>query len=640
MLQFIRDRATGWIAWGIVSVICVVFAVWGIQDYISPNRSAAVAVVNGVELSQQQYQRTYRNHRRKLQRMLGSAVLSEDISDALIRRQSIENMISEEVVTQVAADDGMRISDSQLARSLRTQGVFQDANQFSQEFYDSWLRSQGYSPGTFEYFLRRSMLIEQVISGVGGSSILTNGEKDRIFSLHGQTRSYEELVLRRDRYGDPTIDGAAVQRYFDENAKSLMSTEVVDVEYVSLTANDLTNRVVVEKADLEALYEAMQMAYTTPEQRHVNHILIRLEHDADQDSENAALEKMAIIKSKLAMGEDFSHLAQLFSEDSGSSDTGGDLGYIERGDMVPEFEKTAFALTAGEISDVTRSNFGLHLIQLVDIKLDSVRSFDEVKDDVEREFRRSQAEQLYFEHVELLANLAFEIPDSLEPVAEELGLEIMQLRDVGRNGVTGHHLASDPKFSAAAFLDDVLLEGNNSDVVQLQSDTVVVLRVTEHRPTRRLKLAEAYDEILSTLKEEHLRQMAIDEGQIIISEIVGGKDRHLVARERDLLWSKYDQVTRQAAKSDSLVHDRVFSMQRPTSNNRAVYDGLPTQSGDYVVLVLLDVASSDLKTMPHDTKVRLEDQLVNDYGRIAYDAFVAGRRKEADVVIDESIFIK
>ena len=125
MLQLIRDHATGWIAWGIVVLICVPFALWGIYDYLSPNPTVSVATVNGTELTFGQYQQAYQRHRNRLRQLLGGQIDLAALDEGLIRQQSLEAMIQDELLVQAARSDGFRIGDAQLARAINVQESFQ-----------------------------------------------------------------------------------------------------------------------------------------------------------------------------------------------------------------------------------------------------------------------------------------------------------------------------------------------------------------------------------------------------------------------------------------------------------------------------------------------------------------------------------
>ena len=182
----------------------------------------------------------------------------------------------------------------------------------------------------------------------------------------------------------------------------------------------------------------------------------------------------------------------------------------------------------GELSEPVRSEFGVHLIRVEDIRESRTRTFDEARDELEREFRDEQAEQIYFEQVERLANLVFEQPDNLDDAAELLGLTIEESGYVSRRGQPGHEVLGDPAVMAAAFNEEVLA-GNNSEPVEIDGYRTVVLRVEERRAARQLALDEVRTEIVTTLQAEQASEDARALGVELLGRLRAGEGRNEVA---------------------------------------------------------------------------------------------------------------
>ena len=205
MLAFIRKRATGWVAWLIVIFISIPFALWGIQQYISPVSSLAVANINETEIGLREFQQAYQEHRIQLQRLLGPQ-LAASIDDARIRTDTLDQMINDELLLQAAATSGMRIGDAQLAGLIHSQETFRVDGAFSQQLYENWLRAEGYSPGGFEQIMRRNLLSGQVLSGLADSSFATDREIARLRRLQSQQRTFRTLDILAARFTDSIIE--------------------------------------------------------------------------------------------------------------------------------------------------------------------------------------------------------------------------------------------------------------------------------------------------------------------------------------------------------------------------------------------------------------------------------------------------
>lgn len=637
MLQFIRDHATGWIAWGIVILICVPFALWGIYDYISPNPTVSVATVNGTELTFSQYQQAYQRHRNRLRQLLGGQVDFAQLDESLLRQQSLESMIREELLAQAARSDGFRIGDEQLARAIHVQAPFQVDDEFNVERYELWLNQQGYSPGGFEYELRRSLISEQILSGVGGTAFVTNAERQLMSKLVGQTRSFYELTIPLSGFLDIEIDEGSIEGYFAENGASLLTPEAVSIEYIELSSDVIAAGIDVSQDDLRTLYESSKLNYSQPERREASHILLRVPEDTDESSVAQLMADAVALKERLLAGEDFAELAAEASEDPGSSRNGGTLGYFERGDMVPVFETAAFALQVGEISEVVRSQFGFHIIKLTGIQAGRTKTFEESREDVEEELRRNQAEQLYYEQLDRLELLAFEVADTLTVAAEELDLEVTNVPAFTRQGSTSNLIAADPNVVEAAFSDDVLLAGNNSSAITLPNNRAIVLRVTEHEPSRPQTLDEARDVIVDRLRDEQARDRSLETAEKAIDDLSRGESRELLSQQLGTEWVSRSEVRRDEGSINAEVVKTVFELPRPEpgGENHAL---VTTYAGDQVLIALSAVIEGDSEGLDARQRQVLNNEIVGDYGRSAFDAFVRTLREQADVVINEESF--
>ena len=633
MLQFIRDRATGWIAWGIVILISIPFALWGISDYLGFGQSATIAEVNGVELGVRDYNNAYQRHRQGLQRLLGTSVDVRDLDDQLIRQQSLDALIQDTLVLQYGEDTKLAISDQQLARAIRVQEPFQLDGQFNEGLYQSWLRNQGYSPDGFEYDLRRSLLLEQVLSGIGGSAIVTATERARMAKLREQTRSFYEVTVAAGQFRNEAIAEADIVAYYEDNKAELNTEENVSLEYVRLSLDSLSAEIETDEEALMAWYEASRLNYTEPEKRQASHILIRLAPDADADEVAVATATINALRVSIEQGETFADVAQEHSQDPGSAPAGGSLGYFERGIMDPAFETAVFAAEQGTLSEPVRSGFGLHLIEVTDIVEGRTKTFEEAREEILGEYRQRQAEELYFEQIETLTDLAFDASDTLSVAAEALGLEVVRVDGVGRAGSFSDLVASDPKVVEAAFSYEVLEEGHNSAVIELPQNEVAVIRVVEHEPARPQTLDEARARISSLLAEQQARRLAESTGQQIVDKLRAGEQRNEVLGELELEWEYQEALSRQDPLSSTEMRDLVFSMPRPGAT--PVVDGVTTAAGDFAIVVLTDVNDGDPTALQLDDLNVLESELLADYGRTAYDAFVGTLRADADVVVNE-----
>ena len=631
MLQSIRDRATGWVAWTIVILICIPFALWGVYDYMTPSQGVAIATVNGVEVDARRFTRLYQQQRYRLLALLGDRAPAAMIDDARLREQALEQLIDDELVVQVGLDDRLRIADRRLAEAISSLPQLQGENGFSQELYDVYLRNQGLGPLGFEFEVRRNLLIEEVISAVARAVNVSEHEYREARRLATQRREYATLRLPAPFFGPAEVDESDVREYFDSNRQRFSSPEQVNVEYVELSRDDIARTVLVEESELRSLYEERKADYTQPAQREARHILVELAADADAASEAAARERIEEVSRRLAGGMSFEAAAREYSDDPGSSRRGGSLGWFSSGVMDPAFEDAAFGLAEGERSDVVRTPFGFHLIEVTGRREAGVAEFEEVRDRLREDYQLEMAEQLYFEQVEQLANLAFEHPDTLEVAAEALDVPLRETGFLSRNADDVQGIAAEPRFLDAAFSPEVLEDGNNSDLLEFEGALVAVLRVEEHRPSREQDFdsvrEEARTELLAVRSAERTREA----GEAIIGRLRGGEAEGALASEFGLEWSPDGSLRRAEPTPSPGLSGLVFRMPRPAAGASS-YDGLAESNGDFVVVALREVDSGDVDDAAEPMS---RERLALELGRAELAATVASFRADADIVVNE-----
>ena len=623
MLQGIRDRAHGFIAWIIVILICIPFALWGVQEYLGPDPNVAVAEVDGDEISLFEYQTALQAVRASLNRQLPGQDVSRMFGEAFIRNRAMEGLVRERLIAQASSGAGFVVSDEQVAGAIRSAPAFQRDGAFSTEEYEYALRRSGSSPGRFETDTRRRLLEAQWRDALVLSAAAAENRVRRLAALESQTRAFSRLVVPAGRFAGAEVGEEAIAKRYEENKAAFLTPEEVRLRYVVLSRDDLAANVEIPAGTIEGYYDSRKAGLTAPEQRRVRHILV-----ADEEGGEEALARAEALRARILAGEAFEDVAREASDDPGSAESGGDLGYGGRGIWVPPFEEAAFSLEVGDLSEPVRSDFGFHLIRVEDVRESRTRSFDEAKEELEREYRNEQAEQAYFEQVERLSNLVFEQPDNLYDAAEVLGLTVEESGYLSRRGEPGHEVLGDQAVVAAAFDEDVLA-GNNSEPVEIEGYRTVAVRVADRREPRQRTLDEVRPEIVASLQAER----AADEVRALGTELLGrlraGEGREAVAG--DLVWSEERTVGRDEPGLEGAVREVLFGMPHPGAG-AVTFDGVALPQGDFVILALDQVIESEVDAESLDeSRLRLSRQL----GLDAHNSFVAALRERADVRVFE-----
>lgn len=636
MLQAIRDKAQGWIAWAIVILISIPFALWGIQEYLGVGGEREVAVVNGDPVTERMLEDRVRSVREAMRASLGDAYRADLFDDASLRQRALDAIIEEKVLTDAALDWNMRTSDAQARAVIASIPAFQRNGQFDQLAYETSVRNQGLSRAGFEQLIRQELMLSQLRGAVRGSAFVTERQIAHRVRLRDERRDVAYLrIPAADFQAKVEASDDRLRAFYDENRQRYATPERVRLNYLLLDAATLAGFVEVTEEGLREYYETHRDEFVAREQRATRHILIATAPGADAEAEAAALREAEALRAQLAGGGDFAELAAANSDDPGSAGAGGDLGWVERGIMVPEFEEATFSLEPGEVSAPVKTDFGYHLIEVTAIRGGGDSTFEDVREEVEASLRRVEAENLYFDYAERLAVASYENADSLVPAAEDLGLAIETTDWVTRDGVLPGVLGS-PRVITAAFSDDVLLEGHNSELLETDPLTAIVLRVAEHEPAGFEAFADAKEQVEADFVAAESAALAADLGQTLLTDLRSGARQFAEIRAENPAWEagEAEDATRDAPSlAPELAPElsaTAFSI-APPNGEETRFTGTATANGDYLLIAVSDAQPGDPAMLAEAERAtlaqRLSDRLGNEHSR----EFAASLREAADI---------
>lgn len=562
MLQAIRERAQGWIAWVIVGLISVPFALWGIQEYLGVGAEPVVAVVDRVEITDRDLSRRVQGAREELRQRLGSAYDPSAFEEGMLRSAVLDEMIQQAVLLETSRKIGMRVSDEEVRFQILSEPAFQSDGRFDRDTYERLLRLQGLSPAQFEAQQRQHLVGNQLMRALVRSDFVTTAEREQYRRLQDQTRELTYATVNPPaELDEEPVDEGDLQAFYAEHVARYQVPESVRLDYLLLDIAELSRLVEVSDEDLLAAYEGDQGRFGQAEQRHVRHILKTLPAEPDEATSAAALAELERLRGRILAGEEFTAIAIEHSQDPGSASQGGDLGTFSRGTMDAEFDRAAFELGLGEISAPVRTRFGYHLIEVVDILPAAVKPLEEVAETLREELARQQAEALYFDMGERLANAVYESADSLEPASLELGLPLRQSDWIGRDG--GEGLFAHPRLIGAAFSDEVLINRANSDLIEPERGVLqaVVIRVAEHRPPTTLPLEEVREEVHEAIVLERAQRTALEEAEKIVEQRRAGLEWSALPAAPSALSAA--AVGRASSDISTAIRDFAFTLPEP-----------------------------------------------------------------------------
>ncbi len=615
MLQNIRDNSQGWIAKTIIGIIVMLLALTGfdaIFNAVSNSRDAAS--VNGEEISQDELTQAVELQRRQLAQQLGRDFDPSLLNDRLLRESALNSLIERMLLLQAAKSADFAFSQQSLDQLILQTPEFQVEGAFNAARFDQVLQQMGYTRMQFRRLLEQEMLIGQLRAGIAGTGFVTDRQIEDFARLERQTRDFAAVTVAADAAAVEVGDDE-VRAYYEAHADQFRTPEQVVLEYVELKKDAFFDQVDVSDEELQELYHN-QIA-NLAEQRRAAHILIE---PGDGVSDEQAREKVEEIRKRVEAGEDFAALAKEFSQDPGSASEGGDLGYAGPGVYDQAFEDALYALDENQLSQPVRSEFGWHLIKLLGVRSPEVPTLESMRPELERELKARQVEQRFVEASKRLEDAAFEASDLGQP-AEELGLKVQTTPAFGREG--GEGIAANRQVIQAAFSEEVLVDGNNSGVIELDPDTSIALRVKEHLQPEALELDEVRDGIVEQLRRDKATEQARSEGEKLLASLRDGQ-------ERSVEWQQTEAATRNQEGVDPALLQAVFRMPKPEVADKPSYSGVSLPNGDYVVLRLSGV-SEPTEALSDEEKQDYRRFLASRAGQQDFAAFRAKQQAEAEI---------
>ncbi|MES9855457.1 MAG: SurA N-terminal domain-containing protein [Sedimenticola sp.] len=632
MLQSIRESAQGVIAWVIVVLISVPFALWGIQEYLGISSDPVMASVNGHEVTERAFDRGYREFRQNLRQRMGENYRPELIDEAVLRKEVLDAMIRNSLIMQTADRLSLRAGDDLVRSAIRSMTKFQAGGAFNQAAYERGVSMQGLTPAGFEEQVRSGLVSEQLPKAISGSEFVTAREINELVRLSQQKRTVDYIIVPSARFTDSiAVSETDIQRYYDSHQSEFMAPERVKVLYLELDIENIAGTLESDEGALQGYYDQNKSDYIREEQRSARHILISVDGAVDEAVEMAAKALAETALARINGGEDFSSVAKAMSQDPGTSDMGGDLGYFARGEMDEAFDAAVFTMSEGAISAPVRSEFGFHIIQLTGIQPEQGKSFDQAREQVKSAYFKEQAERLFYEYAEKMNDLAYEDPGSLEPAAEVLNLKIKESDWFTRDG--GEGIASSLRVASAAFSDDVLAEGHNSEAIELGAEHIVVLRTLEHEEPALRAVAEVSDEIVSKIKVDGAAAKAREQAHTLIAQLKAGAAIGSLAQENGFSLVQKDLIARDSRDLPPGLVSHLFVMPHPQGDGVS-FSQAQLAAGDVAVIALKQVkdgTAENLEEIGGESAAR--SALERSLGRNYFQQMLENLRADADIQI-------
>jgi peptidyl-prolyl cis-trans isomerase D len=546
LLEAIRERSQGWLAKLILVLITVPFALWGVESYIRGGGDAdVVASVDGYKISQQDFTRALKEQQEKLRRALGRNYDPSLLDTPEMRRSILDGLIGERLFLAEAVRSGIQVNDARLAAMIAEEPAFQQDGKFSQERYERLLKQQNLTPVGFEARLRQDLMLQELRDGYAKSAFVPRTLVENAARIGEQKREVSQVALSPDQYmSQVKVEPAAIQAYYENHRGDFSIPEQVRVEYVTLSPDSVLGQEAVSDAEVKKYYDEHAARYQDPGERQAGHILIAVTPNAPEAERAAARAKAEKLYQELQKNPAaFADMARKESQDPGSAQQGGDLGFFAPGGMVKPFSDAVFHMKVGEIVGPVETEFGYHIIKLTAVKPGKTTSLDAAKDEITQELRKERAATKFAELAETFSNLVYEQSDSLKPAADAVKLTIQSSPWISKQGHEVPLLSND-KLLQAIFAEDAIKNRRNTEAIEVAPSTLVSARVVDYKPSSTKPLDAVAGEIGEKLKREQAAVLAMQDGKARLAKLQQGEALNLA-------WSAPQLVGRKDAQGVS-----------------------------------------------------------------------------------------
>ena len=627
MLQKMRDGAQGLGAKIIVGIICFVLVVFGFGafNFLAENEPRA-ASVNDDEITVRELEIETQRQKRNLQSRMGDEVSPELIDNLVSQQTVLDSLINRTLLRQTAEDLALVGLAESFRKELIDNPNFQVDGVFNQSIYRSTLQNLGYSPQSFQSAMETDAQLSQLVEVYQDTAFTTGRELRDAASMLNQTRDVAYMIIDTAMFEDRVgVSETEIADFYEMHTDQFVTEESFDLAYVEFSDHDRRNEIDISVEDVRSAYESAKAASESNDRRRASHILLEVNENR---SLVVALEEMSDIRRRVLGGEDFSTLAKELSEDPGSGSAGGDLGVAGRGAFVSDFEDVLWSLATGDVSLPFQTEFGVHLVKLVEIEAVEFPSFDDEQSAMRETLLTERAGRLFEERLAAVDKLAFEETDSLQPIADTHALEIKTVEGLTRSEGAG--VFASTKVRQRVLEIDVIDNGFNSRPILIEDTHAVVVRLVDRTASKQRSLNEVREQIIAQLKQDKVDEQVLTMVRDTVVRLENEESASDVAARVGATWVRSDDATRAVDNVPTPILQQAFELAVPGERSRSVGE-TQLEDGKRAIVLVTNANLGDFGATTEFERLQLTDQLTDFFGQRDFEGLIQTLRSDASI---------
>ena len=627
MLQKMRDGAQGLGARIIVGIICFVLVVFGFGafNFFTENEPRA-ASVNDDEITVRELEIETQRQKRNLQSRMGDEVSPELIDNLVSQQTVLDSLINRTLLRQTAEELALVGLAESFRKELIDNPNFQVEGVFNQSMYRSTLQNLGYSPQSFQSAMETDAQLSQLVEVYQDTSFTTGRELRDAASMLNQTRDVAYMIIDAAMFEDRVgVSETEIADFYEMHTDQFVTEESFDLAYVEFSDHDRRNEIDISVEDVRSAYESAKAASESNDRRRASHILLEVNENR---SLVVALEEMSDIRRRVLGGEDFSTLAKELSEDPGSGSAGGDLGVAGRGAFVSDFEDVLWSLATGDVSLPFQTEFGVHLVKLVEIEAVEFPSFEDEQSSMREIILMERAGRLFEERLAAVDKLAFEETDSLQPIADTHALEIKTVEGLTRSEGVG--VFASTKVRQRVLEIDVIDNGFNSRPILIEDTHAVVVRLVDRTASKQRSLNEVREQIIAQLKQDKVDEQVLTMVRDTVVRLENEESASDVAARVGATWVRSDDATRAVDNVPTPILQQAFELAVPGERSRSVGE-TQLEDGKRAIVLVTNANLGDFGATTEFERLQLTDQLTDFFGQRDFEGLIQTLRSDASI---------
>ena len=626
MLRLMRKQAGSWVIKILLGAIVIVFIFWGVGSFRS-QRGGRVALVNGDQITLDEYREAYNNLIEQLRRRFGGNLDEDMLKQLQVKRQALNQLIDNKLLVQEAKRLKFRVSKKELADAILNITAFQRAGTFDSRLYRDVLDRLKMTPEAFEEAQKNAMLIDKLRTLITSSAKISDQEALEWFNWVNASVDIDYVFFSPNRYKDIHPSDEEIKTFFENHKENYKTDAMVKVRYLKFNPDTFRSKVVLSDEEVREYYDENLETFKKPKTVEARHILLRVNPDADPETVKKTKDRALHILKLAKEGKDFAELAKEYSEGP-TRDKGGYLGTFKKEAMVKPFADVAFSMKAGEISGPVRTQFGWHLIKVEKVNEASVTSFDDAKKDIQKKLTDDMAKSLAYDEAEAVSDEALDGEDLIN-AAKERNMKILTTDYFSSKGpIKGVNNPSE--FASVAFN---LLDKEISNVQEFENGYYILQLVDKIQPE-----IPAFDTVKEKVKldliKEKKDEKAKADSETLLAALKSGKTMQAESKKINLTPKTTGFFKRNGSIPEIGFEREIAEVAFQLTDKKQFPENVIKGSKGYYVIQFKDKKISDPENFAKE-KEEIKNRLLAQKKSSIFDALLAQIKSRSEITIKE-----